>query len=89
MRRKNVILPVAPAWERRKYWRKGFVADVEVWRAGRLLPVLPRRVPPIAVSSDYCEAHRTRIFVDLPCQFCGERPVPMIVERAGVMQVES
>ena len=61
-------------WERRRYWRNGSIVDTEVWRAGRLLPGRPRRVPPMATMSDYCAVHRTRIFSDLACQFCGERP---------------
>lgn len=88
MRRKSAVLAVVPGWERRRYWRGNVLTDVEVWRGGRLLPTLPRRIPAIAISFDYCETHRTRIYSDLPCQFCGERPAPLVVEHAGTLRVD-
>lgn len=78
MRRKSVVTVNVRAWEQRRYWRRGAIMDVEVWQAGRLLAKPPRQLPRIAIEADYCQAHRTRIYSDLACQFCGERPVPQV-----------
>lgn len=61
-----------PVMECRRYWRNGRVSDYEWWQAGRLL--LERPAGEAAVTSDYCEAHRTRIYPDLGCSYCRERP---------------
>jgi hypothetical protein len=78
MRRKDMVTINVRAWERRLYWRGGVIVDEEVWHAGRLLPRPPRKVPTTTTDADYCAAHRTRIYADLACQFCGERPAPHI-----------
>ena len=78
MRRKDIPLVNARGWERRHFWRKGMIVDVEVWHAGRLLPRPPRKLPTTTADADYCLAHRVRIYSDLACQFCGERPAPRI-----------
>lgn len=75
MRRKKApAIQTARSWEHRLYWRDGAIVDTETWHGGRLLPRKPRALTALAVASDYCEAHRTRIYADLPCQFCGLRP---------------
>lgn len=68
--RDNVALPAS---ECRLYWREGYITDPEWWRAGQLLLETPQDAE-AAVLSDYCEAHRTRIYPDLGCQYCHERP---------------
>ena len=78
MRRKDLTTVNARGWERRHFWRKGMIVDVEVWHAGRLLPRPPRKLPTTTTDADYCQAHRVRIYSDLACQFCGERPTPRI-----------
>lgn len=75
MRRKKVSAALGIlSWERRNYWRDGRIVDLEVWHAGRLLPRTPRKTPAFAVEVDHCDTHRTRIYADLPCQYCGESP---------------
>jgi hypothetical protein len=75
MRRKKApATQISRSWERRLYWRDGAVVDTETWHGGRLLPHTPRKLTALAVAADYCDAHRTRIYADLPCQFCGLRP---------------
>ena len=78
MRRKDIPTLNVRGWERRHFWRKGMIVDVEVWHAGRLLPRPPRKLPTMTIDTDYCQAHRARIYVDLACQFCGQRPAPRI-----------
>jgi hypothetical protein len=78
MRRKDIATVNVRAWERRNFWRKGMIVDVEVWHAGRLLPRPPRKLPTLTTDTDYCATHRARIYVDLACQFCAERPAPRI-----------
>ena len=82
MRRRSMVTINVRAWERRQYWHKGVVTDVEVWHAGRLFPRPPRRLPTSTTEVDYCAAHRTRIYLDLACQQCGERPLPNVVVTA-------
>lgn len=60
------------AIECRRYWRDGRVTDHEWWQGGQMLLEPPANVA--VLTSDYCEAHRTRIYPDLGCQFCRERP---------------
>ncbi len=79
MRRKSFVTVNVRDWEYRRYWRKGMTADIEVWHSGRLLPRPPRRLPASTIETDYCLAHRARIYADLACQHCGERPAPRIV----------
>lgn len=62
-----------PLCEQRRYWRGGYVVDVEWWQAGRLL-LTPPPVAIIQQMTDYCEAHRTRVYRDLACPYCHERP---------------
>ncbi|SRR5579883_315472 len=78
MRRKNAVTVNIWAWERRRYWLNGSIVDEEVWNAGRILPKPPRQLPSTTSEADYCQPHRTRIYPDLACQFCGERPVPRV-----------
>lgn len=78
MRRKAIVTTNVRAWECRRYWRRGVIADTEVWHAGKLLPSAPRRLPRLTTEADYCHAHRARIYTDLACQYCGERPMPSV-----------
>jgi hypothetical protein len=79
MRRKAPIIVNVRDCERRRYWRRGVVVDVEVWQAGRIVAKPPRRLPSSTVEIDYCAAHRTHIYPDLACPHCGERSVPTVV----------
>ena len=67
----GVIIPLAGPQPRALY--AGLV-----WNAGRLLPRPPRKLPTTTTDADYCLAHRVRIYSDLSCQFCRERPAPHI-----------
>src|SRR5256714_1101635 len=61
MRRKDIATVNVRAWERRNFWRKGMIVDVEVWHAGRLLPRPPRKLPTLTTDTDYCATHRARM----------------------------
>lgn len=75
MRRKAAVIVNVRAWERRRYWLHGTIEDTEIWQGGKLYPFEPPRLPPTTTDVDYCALHRTRIYSDLACQFCGERPL--------------
>ncbi len=62
------------SYEHRRYWHTGTLTDVEWWFEGRLLLRTPQVPKDQVVTTDYCQMHRTRIYPDLGCQYCHERP---------------
>src|SRR5689334_11363497 len=63
------------AWEHRRFWHTGAITATEWWRGG----ARARRAPSPAAAraatvTEYCAAHYTRIYRDLPCPYCQERP---------------
>ena len=62
-------------WERRRFWRKGAITVTEWWHGGARTRRVPGAVAArTAMTTEYCEMHYTRIYCDLPCPYCQERP---------------
>jgi len=60
-------------WEQRRYWRDGVVVRVAWWRGRRVSERVPLLLH-LGRIGDYCHDHGTRIYADLGCQICRQRP---------------
>ncbi len=62
-------------WEHRRFWRQGAITATEWWHDGARARRAPSGVAArSAMTTEYCEAHYTRLYPDLPCPYCQEQP---------------
>ena len=60
-------------WEQRRYWHDGVVVRVEWWHGLHVVEEVPLRLH-LGPIRDYCHDHGSRIYPDLGCEVCRQRP---------------